>query len=83
MRIARDRLLRKAECLGGLLRRRPEHRMGAQIEVVGGQISGWAAGRTGGLGGLQRRLDDTGNARRDLVLKLENLFERAVEVLGP
>ena len=82
-RIARDRLLHKTERLRDLPCRRQDHRIGAQIEVVGGQIVGRAAGRTGGLGGLQCRLDDAGDARRHLVLKLEDIFERAVEAVGP
>jgi len=32
---------------------------------------------------LQCRLDDTGNAERDLVLKLKDIFEGAVEAVGP
>jgi len=82
-RIALDRLLHKAECLGDRRPRRPDHLIGAQIEVVSGQIGGRPAGRTGGLGGLQRRLDDPGDAGSHLVLKLEDIFERAVEPVGP
>src|SRR5215831_2025734 len=37
-RIALDRLLHKTERLRDLACRRPDHRIGAQIEVVGGQI---------------------------------------------
>ena len=35
------------------------------------------------LGGLQGRLDDARHADRDLVLKVEDIFQRAVEALGP
>ena len=35
------------------------------------------------LGGLQCRLDDPGDADRDLVLKFEHVFQRAVEAVGP
>jgi hypothetical protein len=31
----------------------------------------------------KRRLDDTGDARCDVVLKLEDVFEQAVEAVGP
>ncbi len=82
-RIALDRLLHQTERLGDLPCRRQEHRGGAQIEVVGGQIVGRSGGRTGGLGGLQCRLDHAGDARGHLVLKLEDIFERAVEPIGP
>src|SRR6516162_11375603 len=83
MRIACDCLLHQTERLGDLLRRRQQHRIGAQIEVVGGQIVCRATGRTRGLGCLQCRLDDAGDADRYLVLKLEDIFERAVETVGP
>jgi hypothetical protein len=63
--------------------RRHEHRIGAQIQVVGGQIVGRAVGGACSLCGLQRRLYDAGDARRYLVLKLEHIFERTVEPLGP
>src|ERR1700732_581817 len=33
--------------------------------------------------GLQRRLDDPGDTRCDLVLQVENVFERTVEPIGP
>src|SRR6516225_5359185 len=32
---------------------------------------------------LQGRLDDAGDARSDLVLKFEDIFEQAVEAIGP
>src|SRR5262249_53916094 len=32
--------------------------------------------------GLQSRLDDAGDVYRDLVLEIENIFERAVETIG-
>src|SRR6516225_3947290 len=41
IRIARDRLLHETQRLGDLPCRRPDHRIGTQIEVVGGQIGGW------------------------------------------
>jgi len=63
MRIALDRLLHKTERLRALPCGRPDHRIGPQIEVVGGQIIGRTAGRTGGLGGSQRRLDHAGDTR--------------------
>jgi hypothetical protein len=35
------------------------------------------------LGGKQGRLDDAGDADRHLILQLENLFNQAVEAVGP
>ena len=67
----------------GPSRRRNPVREGAQVEVVGGQIMGRSGGRAADLGGLQRRFDDADNAYRHLVLKLEHVFERAVEPVGP
>ena len=55
----------------------------SQIKIVSGEIVISALGRTTNLGGLQRRLDDTGDTRRHLVLKLENLFQRALVAVGP
>src|SRR6516165_5744408 len=84
LRVAGNRRLEQYQNLPDLpLMRAKKHRVGAQIEVVGGQIAGWAAGRPRGLGRLQCRLDDTGNADRDLLLQFEDLFERAVEAVGP
>jgi len=82
-RIARDRLLQKTERLGDLPCRRQVHWIGAQVEVVGGQVGGRAANRTGGLGGLQRWLDHAGDAGGHLVLQVENIFQRAIEAVGP
>jgi hypothetical protein len=40
-------------------------------------------GRTADFGGLQCRLDDVGDARRHLVLKLEDIFDQTVEPIRP
>jgi len=58
-------------------------RVDGQIEIVGSKVVGRAARQAGGLGGLQRRLDNAGDARRHLVLKLEDIFERTVETVCP
>src|SRR5215467_252455 len=42
-----------------------------------------ATGRTSGFRGLQSGLDDAGDARSDLVLKIENIFQWPVEAIGP
>jgi len=67
----------------GNLRGHPEHRIGAQVEVVGGQIGCRSAARASGFSCLQGWLDDTRDAGGDLVLQVEHVFERAVEAVGP
>ncbi len=79
-RIALDRLLQQTERFGI---RRPMHRGGAKIEVVGRQIGGGALGRTRGFGSLQGGFDDARDARRDPVLQIENIVERTLETIGP
>src|ERR1051326_3395719 len=81
--IARDRLLRETERLRDLPRRRPEHRIRSQVEIVRGQIGGRTIGRASSLGGLQCRFDNAGNAGSHFVLKIEHVFERAVEPVSP
>src|SRR5215813_8933688 len=56
---------------------------GTQVEIVCGQIERWPLCRAADFGRLQRRLDDTGNARSHLVLEVEDVFERAIEAVGP
>src|SRR6516165_6560559 len=57
--------------------------MGAQVQVVGSEVVRWPIGRTSGFGSLQGRLDDPCDTDRNLVLQFENVFERAVEAIGP
>ena len=76
-------MLEQAQRVGDQLRRCELHLIGAQVEVIGGKIVGWAVGRAGGFGGLQRRFDDPGAGRGHLVLKVENVGERAVKPVGP
>src|SRR5262249_55489783 len=54
-----------------------------QVEIVRGNIACRSLDRSTDLSGLQCRLDHTRNADRDLILKLENVFERTVETVGP
>src|SRR5208282_2625511 len=84
MRIAFDRLPEQVE--------RPKDavpldwapvRQCTQVKVVGGQIIGWPGSRAVDLGRLQGRLDHADGARRDLVLKLEDIFQRPIEAVGP
>jgi hypothetical protein len=81
--IACGRLFKQRKRVGDARCRRPNHGIGAQIEVVGGQVGGRAAGRTPGLGGMQSRLDYDSNVRSHLVLEVENILQRAVELVGP
>jgi len=55
----------------------------AQIEIMGREIVRPAIGRSADLGGLQCWLDDTSNANRDIVLKLQDVLHIAVEAVGP
>jgi hypothetical protein len=83
-RIALDGLLEQVERLGHLLSPKPRKiRQGAQVQIVGGEIIRPPFRRAKDLGGLQRRLDDTSGARRNLVLKLEDIFKRTFEAIGP
>ena len=84
MRIDRDCLLEQRQSLEDPLScYREEGRKRAQVEVVGGEVGGWARGGATHLGDLQCRLDDAGDADRDPVLQLEDIFERAIEAVGP
>ena len=83
VRIVGDRVSEEGQSLRHVSRRGEYDRACAQIDIVGGKIVGWAASGPSGLGGLQGRFDDAGDADRDLVLKLEHIFERAVETVGP
>ena len=84
MPIDRDRLLEQSQSLENpLFRYWKEDRKRAQVEIVGGEVGRRPRGGAAHLGGLQCRLDDAGDADRDLVLKLEDVFERAVEAVGP
>ena len=84
MRIDRDRLLEQSQSLENpLFRYRKEGRKRAQVEIVGGEVGRRPRGGAAHLGSLQCRLDHPGDADRDLVLKLEHVFQRAVEAVGP
>jgi len=57
--------------------------MGAQRQIVGGKVGRRTVGGTRCFGSLQSRFDHAGHADRDLVLKLEDVFDQAVEAVGP
>src|SRR5215470_16566487 len=82
--ITGDGLLEEVECPVHLGSTRPwKIRQGAQIDIIRGEIIRRSFARSADLRSLQCRFDDTGDARRHFVLKLENVFERAVEPVGP
>jgi hypothetical protein len=58
-------------------------REGAEVEIVRGQIARRPLTGSEDLGGLQCRLDYASNADSHLVLKLEYIFQRAIEPVGP
>src|SRR5262249_35728716 len=82
-RIALNCLLEKTERLRNVRRRRENDRISAKVEVVRGGLARWYSSRTVYLSGLQRRFDNPGHARRDLVLKIEDVLQRAVEAVRP
>src|SRR5262249_36111269 len=45
----------------------------AQIELIGSEVGGWTVAQTCDFGRLHRGLDDAGDARRDLVLKVKDV----------
>src|SRR5438477_11680940 len=55
----------------------------AQIEIVRSEVMRRTGNRTAYLSGLQRRLDHAGDVDRHLILKIENVFQGAVETIGP
>src|SRR5438477_11892491 len=55
----------------------------AQIEIVRSEVMRRTGSRTADFSGLQRRLDHAGDVDRHLILKIENVFQGAVETIGP
>ncbi len=55
----------------------------AQIKVVGRKVRGRLARGAFDLGLAQFWFDRTGDVGRDLILQIENVVERALEVVGP
>ena len=84
MPIDRDRLLEQSESLENpLFCYRKEGRKRAQVEIVGAEVGRRPRGGAAHLRRLQCRLDHPGDADRDLVLKFEDIFQRAVEAVSP
>src|SRR5215472_9780301 len=82
-RVARNRLLQQTERFWDLPWRRPDHFMSAQVEIVCCKVGRGATGRMCGFRRLQGRLEDAGDARSDLVLKVEDIFQRPIEMIRP
>src|SRR5215470_10568894 len=73
-------LLKKPQRLVGIFRHRDvSKRQSTQVQVVSVEAARPFAPRPFDLGLAKRRLDDPGDADRDLVLQLENILERTVE----
>ena len=84
MPIDRDRLFEQSQSFENPLSRElMESRKRAQVEIVGAEVGRRPRGGAAYLGRLQCRLDDSGDPERHLVLKLENVLQRAVEAVGP
>ena len=81
--VALDSPIEQVQHLRKPPRRRQHQCIGAQIQVVGGQVVGRAPRRALDLRHLQCRLDHTGDAQRHLVLQVEHIFEQTVEPIGP
>jgi hypothetical protein len=61
---------------------RRSNRARTQIEIIDRQIVRRQIDRVTHLRGLQGRFDDAGDAERHLILKLEDVFKRAIEAVG-
>src|SRR5262252_8566079 len=84
MSIDRDRLFEQSQSLESpIFCYWIEGRKRAQIEIIGAEFGRLARGGSAHLGGLQSRLDDPGDAQCHTVLKVEDIFERAIETVGP
>src|SRR5215472_4922990 len=59
------------------------NRQRTQIQIVGSNVARRTSGRAVDFSSLQCGLDDPGDADRHLVLKFENIFQRAVKTIGP
>jgi hypothetical protein len=55
----------------------------AQVDIIRGEIARGSFARSTDLGHLQSWLDDPSNADRNFVLKVKDIFQRAVEAVGP
>jgi hypothetical protein len=62
---------------------RADVRQRAQVKVVSVQAFRPLAARPFDLRFLNARLDNSNHSLRDLILKLENLFQFVVELVGP
>src|SRR6516165_8556001 len=58
-------------------------RQATQVEIIGRKVSGGPIAGSTNLSSLQCWLDDANNAECHLVLKLEYIFQRAVDAIGP
>src|SRR5262245_50918707 len=79
-----DRLAKQAQRFVSILRHRGKRvGQGTEIKVIGGEIVRPLAPCALDLALPELRLDDAGDTDCDVVLKLKNVFEKAVEPVGP
>jgi hypothetical protein len=83
VRVALDCLLEQTKSVRDPRRRIEIEGIGAQVEIIGGEIVGRLGSAPHGLGYLQCRFDVAGDARCHLVLEAENIRERAIEAFRP
>ena len=84
VRVEPQRLIQETQCLVGVRRRvRMGMRQGAEVEVIGVEAVGPLAARPLDLGVSQRRLDRADDALGQSILQIENVLDRALELVGP
>src|SRR5262249_13600254 len=84
VRIERDRAVEQRQrFIDGRAGAQMEVRHSAQVIIIGIETLGGLALRTRDLGLFELRREGANHARRDLVLQVENIVERAFETVGP
>jgi hypothetical protein len=83
-RITLDCLLQEVECPDDpVFFPRKGERESTQVQILCSDVAGRSLGRSADFRSSQCRFDDPSHTDRHLVLQLENIFEGAVEALGP
>ena len=84
VRLQTERLFEQRDGLSGFVGHMGLHvGLSAQKEVIGSEALGTLASRAFDLQPPHAWFDDADDAIGDLVLKVENVLERAVEIVGP
>ena len=83
MGISVDCLFQEVKCFAECCLRARRMRERTQIQIVCSQIARLAFGRAADFNSSQCGFDDSSNASCDLILEIENVFQRAVETIRP